>query len=227
MNYSILLGDYLTFHHKYEITHFFFITLVLKRIQSRINTSSIFAKSSAGLISSNSSSTRLFTPLLFRSKQGCERHLGKPRTGLGFKLKFISLSLSRTSLQSLFSFLSTKSLSWRAAYAEAGRGVGEAGGVDIEFISLFIVPSSGSIGFRVSSGKEADRGFLEKFSMGCQTDEARGTHNNCPSTLSLSGKESVEHNFLFAGGVGRVLCIANNSSPLQLLQYVLLCLWDG
>lgn len=181
------------------------------------------AKSSAGLLASKSSSIRLFTPLLFRSKQGCERLLCKPNR-FGFQLKFKSLALSPTRLQPSLSFFITKCFSTRAASAEAGRGVGDAGGVDIDSISLFI--PSDSVKFVLSSGMEADRGFLPQLSTGCQTDEARGTHSNCASALSLSGRESVEHNFLLAGGTW-VLCIEDESAPQQFLQYALLGLCDG
>ena len=111
MNYSILLGDYLTFHHKYEITHFFFITLVLKRIQSRINTSSIFAKSSAGLISSNSSSTRLFTPapLSIKTRLRAAPRQTSHRTWLPVKV-YISVFVSHKSAIFVFVFVDKKSL---------------------------------------------------------------------------------------------------------------------
>lgn len=118
----------------------------------------------------------------------------------------------------------SKCFSSRAASAEAGLGVGEAGGVEMESTSLFIL--SESTNFMSSSGQDTDRGFTPQFSTGCQTDEARGIHSKCPSVLSLSGNESEEHNFLLAGGTG-VLCVEDDSAPAQFLQCVRLGLWDG
>lgn len=84
----------------------------------------------------------------------------------------------------------------RVASAEAGLGVGEAGGVDIDSTSLFIHSSSANL--NLSSGHDTDRGFFPQFSTGCHTAEARGAHNDCTSVLPGSDRE--EHNFLFAGG---------------------------
>lgn len=94
----------------------------------------------------------------------------------------------------------------------------------MESISSLILIVSAN--FIFSSGQDIDRGFLPQFSIGCQTDEARGTHSNFASALSLSGKESEEHNFLLAGGSG-VLCMVDESAPQQFLQYALLGLCDG
>ena len=124
----------------------------------------------------------------------------------------------------MLSFFRSKCFSSSAALAEAGLGVGEAGGVEIECISLFIL--SGSANFIFSSGQETDLGFIPQFSIGCQTEEARGTHSNCLSVLSLSGSDSEEHNFLLAGGIG-VQCIGDESAPEQSLQYVRLGRCDG
>ena len=184
-----------------------------------LKTSSIFDKSRAGLLASNTSSILLFTPIvLILSKQGCERLLCKQST-FGFQLKFKSLTSCPAKLQCALSFLNTVFLSPRAAFAEAGLGVGEAGGVEIASISLFILIDSAN--FIFSSGQEIDRGFAPQCSTGCQTEEARGTHDNCLSELSLSGNDREEHNFLLAGGLGVQCMNDDESASEQFLQYVL------
>lgn len=100
--------------------------------------------------------------------------------------------------ESVLSFFVDGCFSPSAASAEAGLGVGEAGGVEMDSTSLFIHSDSAKLNF--SSGHDSDRGFTPQFSTGCQTDEARGTQDDCTSALSHPGSESEEHNFLLAGG---------------------------
>lgn len=111
-----------------------------------------------------------------------------------------------------------------AASAEAGLGVGDAGGVEMDSTSLLIHSDSANLNF--SSGQDSDRGFTPQFSTGCQTDEGRGTQDDCTSALSHPGSESEEHNFLLAGG-SALLCIADESLVEQFLQYVRLGRCDG
>ena len=74
--------------------------------------------------------------------------------------------------------------SFRAAFADAGRGVGESGGVEIAFIPDSVSQSISSSRLTVpqtadSSGHETDLGFRRfrsKFLMGCHTADARGVH---------------------------------------------------